>query len=75
MARSTIGRSLQGLGGETARSEPGRVRRPGGGCKPETEKQPELLNALEALVEPTARGDTERPLRWTSESCRRLANA
>ena len=63
------------LGGETPPSEPGRVRRPGGGRKPETEKQPELLNALEALVEPTALGDPERPLRWTSKSCRRLANA
>ena len=75
VARSTIGRGLRELGGETPPSEPGRVRRPGGGRKPETEKQPELLNALEALVEPTARGDPERPLRWTSKSCRRLANA
>ncbi len=75
VARSTIGRGLSELGGETAPSEPGRVRRPGGGRKPETEKQPELLSALEALVEPTARGDPERPLRWTSKSCRRLSNA
>ena len=75
MARSTLGRGLSELGGETAPSEPGRVRRPGGGRKPETEKQPERLSALEALVEPTARGDPERPLRWTSKSCRRLSNA
>ena len=74
-ARSTIGRGPSERGGETAPSEPGRVRRPGGGRKPETEKQPELLSALEALVEPTARGDPERPLRWTSKSCRRLSNA
>ena len=26
-------------------------------------------------MEPTARGDPERPLRWTSKSCRRLSNA
>ena len=75
MARSTIGRDLRELGGETPPSEPGRVRRPGGGRKPETEKQPQLLNALEPLVEPTAPGDPERPLCWTSKSCRRLANA
>ena len=31
VARSTIGRGLSELGGETAPSEPGRVRRPGGG--------------------------------------------
>ncbi len=75
VACSTIGRGLRELSGETAPSELGRVRRPGGGRKPETEKQPELLSALEALVEPTARGDPERPLRWTSKSCRRLSNA
>ena len=75
VACSTIGRGLRELGGETAPSELGRVRRPGGGRKPETEKQPELLSALEALVEPTARGDPERPSRWTSKSCRRLSNA
>ena len=67
-ARSTIGRGLRELGGETAPSEPGRVRRPGGRRKRETEKQPELLNALEALVERRARGDPERPLRWTARS-------
>ena len=49
MARSTIGRGPSERGGETAPSESGRVRRPGGGRKPETEKQPELLSALEAL--------------------------
>ena len=75
VACSTIGRGLRELSGETAPSELDRVRRPGGGRKPETEKQPELLSALEALVEPTARGDPERPLRWTSKSCRRLSNA
>ena len=75
VACSTIGRGLRELSGETAPSELNRVRRPGGGRKPETEKQPELLSALEALVEPTARGDPERPLRWTSKSCRRLSNA
>ena len=30
---------------------------------------------LEALVEPTTRGDPEAPLRWTCKSGRRLAKA
>jgi hypothetical protein len=30
---------------------------------------------LEALVEPTTRGDPESPLRWTGKSVRRLAQA
>jgi hypothetical protein len=30
---------------------------------------------LEALVDPTRRGDPESPLRWTTKSCRKLAEA
>ena len=38
-------------------------------------RQPTLLADLEALVEPTTRGDPELPLRWTCKSVRRLAQA
>src|SRR4051795_801246 len=34
-----------------------------------------LLPDLEALVEPTTRGDPQAPLRWTCKSVRRLAQA
>jgi hypothetical protein len=51
----------------------GRVRRPGAGGKPLTATQPGLKAALDALVEPTARGDPESPLRWTCKGVRRLA--
>ena len=34
---------------------------------------PTLLQDLEALVEPTTRGDPQSPLRWTCKSTRRLA--
>lgn len=50
-----------------------RIRRPGGGRKRRTETDPDLRAALEKLVEPTARGDPESPLRWTVKSTRRLA--
>jgi Rhodopirellula transposase DDE domain len=50
-----------------------RVRFSGGGRKPLIETQPGLPSALEALVEPTARGDPESPLRWTCKGVRRLA--
>ncbi len=50
-----------------------RVRRPGGGRRPLTETDPDLLAALEALIEPTTRGAPESPLRWTCKSTRRLA--
>ena len=51
-----------------------RVRRPGGGRRAITESDPELLAALEALIEPGTRGDPESPLRWTCKSTRRLAD-
>ena len=52
-----------------------RVRRPGGGRRPLTETDPTLLADLERLVEDEARGDPERPLRWTVKSTRQLAAA
>ena len=51
----------------------GRVRHRGGGRKPLTEEVPALLSALEALVEPTTRGDPMSCLRWTCKSTRKLA--
>jgi hypothetical protein len=60
MSRNTIGAGVR----ETP--EPlreGRIRRPGGGCKPCTHQDPNLMKALESLVEPTERGDPRSPLR------------
>jgi len=50
-----------------------RVRRRGGGPKSLTETDPGLMAALEALIEPTTRGDPGSPLRWTCKSTRNLA--
>ena len=50
-----------------------RLRKPGGGRKSLTDSDPELMNALEALVEPTTRGDPMSPLRWTCKSTTHLA--
>ncbi len=52
---------------------PRRVRRIGGGRKTLTENDPGLMAALDALVEPTTRGDPMTPLRWTCLSVRTLA--
>jgi hypothetical protein len=51
-----------------------RVRRPGGGRKRLAVTDPDLLTALEALIDPVTRGDPESPLRWTCKSTRRLAD-
>jgi hypothetical protein len=50
-----------------------RVRQQGGGRKRLSEQDPGLVAALDALVEPMARGDPMSPLRWTCKSTRRLA--
>lgn len=48
-------------------------RAPGAGRTPLEKKHPGLVMALDALVNPTTRGDPESPLRWTCKSVRRLA--
>jgi hypothetical protein len=51
-----------------------RIRRPGGGRK-RLARDRTLLTDLEALVNPSTRGDPQSPLRWTSKSTRNLAEA
>jgi hypothetical protein len=58
--------------GRTALS-PERIRRSGGGRRRATINDPQLLPTLDALVEPTSRGDPESALRWTIKSTRTLA--
>ena len=74
--RGTIARGLSELAdGTGAVALPqGRQRRPGGGRKPLIEHDPTLLRDLEALVEPTTRGDPQSGLRWTCKSLRKLAD-
>ena len=50
-----------------------RIRAKGGGRKKLSDKDATLLRDLDALVEPTARGDPMSPLRWTCKSTPRLA--
>ncbi len=45
-----------------------RVRAAGGGRKKLADKEDSLLSALDALVDPTSRGDPMSPLRWTCKS-------
>jgi hypothetical protein len=72
IAASTIGRGLKDLEAPAPPS-PGAVRRPGGGRKSLSATNPRLLEDLNGLVEPSARGDPMSPLRWTCKSLRRLS--
>ena len=49
------------------------LRREGAGRKKSTETDPQLLQVLESLVEPTTRGDPQSALRWTLKSTTELA--
>ena len=73
ISRRAIHRGLKELRSRLSSWLTQRIRSNGGGRKPLVVTQPELPEALEALVEPTARGDPESSLRWTCKGVRRLA--
>jgi hypothetical protein len=73
ISESTVVRGLADLdGGEVPR--PGKVRRHPGRT-PILEREPGLAKDLQRLVDPVTRGDPESPLRWTSKSGAKLAEA
>jgi hypothetical protein len=72
MSRSTLQVAVAEVDGGAEVSE--RVRQAGAGRKRLTETDPGLIAALDALVEPTARGDPMSPLRWTAKSLQTLAD-
>ena len=71
LSRPTINKGMRELNNDE-RLPNLRVRREGGGRKKVTKKYPDLLPSLDAIVEPTAKGDPMSPLRWTTKSTRRL---
>ncbi len=73
MSRTTIRAGRDELRAGVDPSDVVNVRRTGGGRPPIEETSPEIVPALEALVDPVTRGDPESPLRWTSKSTRKLA--
>src|SRR6266498_1189811 len=75
ISKSTIHRGLNDLEADPEGGVPDRVRAVGGGRKKAEESNPELLDALDALIEPETRGDPESALRWTTKSTRNLADA
>ena len=74
LSRTTITKGIKEIESNEHLAD-GRVRQPGGGRKKSSIKQSKLLSALDALVEPTAKGDPMSPLRWTTKSTRRLRDA
>jgi hypothetical protein len=76
ISEGTVRRGLLELdddGGEELPAD--RVRRAGAGRPGILEREPGLSEALDALIDPVTRGDPESPLRWTSKSAAKLAEA
>ena len=71
LSRVTLTKGVEEL--QAAPVATGRIRREGGGRHASTSNDPGLAPALDRMVEPTARGDPESPLRWTCKSARVLA--
>jgi len=76
VARSTIERGVTELEAlDSVEAAGDYIRRPGGGRKRATERDPALVEALTRLVDPVTRGDPESPLLWISKSTAHLAEA
>ena len=71
LSRVTLTKGVDEL--QAAPLLPGRIWREGGGRHALTSQDPGLAPTLDGLVEPTARGDPQSPLRWTCKSARTLA--
>lgn len=69
--RKTVARGIDDLDNPD-NLPPGRCRKPGGGRKRITVKNPTIIKDLEDLIEDESRGDPESPLRWTTKSTRQL---
>jgi len=74
VSESTVRRGLDEID-RGDQLDAGRIRRPGAGRAPILEREPGLAEDLERLVDPVTRGDPESPLRWTSKSGAKLAEA
>lgn len=74
LSSATLARGVKELNNPSS-IEKGRVRKKGGGRKKATVKQEGLAEAIDKLVDPTAKGDPENPLRWTSKSTRKIEQA
>lgn len=72
ISRQTIYNGLKDL---DEKSNDDRIRKVGAGRKKVIEKEPEIVDVLEEIMDPSTRGDPESPLRWTCKSVRNLSDS
>jgi len=72
LSRVTITKGIKEITGTPVPE--GRIRRKGGGRHAIARSQPGIPAVLERIIEGSARGDPESPLRWTCKSTRSLSD-
>ena len=73
LSRKAITKGIREIAAGSAPGE-GRIRRPGAGRKPIRVTDPQLMEALEEMIDEQTRGDPQSPLRWICKSTRAIAN-
>jgi hypothetical protein len=73
MSRTTIRAGRDELRKGVAAQDVVKVRRAGAGRPSIEKRKPEIIDALDQLMEPGVGGDREAPLRWTAKSTRKLS--
>ena len=68
MSRSTIEKGISEVTHSEKMERPTRIRKPGGGRKKIKEKDPQVVNDLEAIMDETTAGDPMTYLKWTHKS-------
>jgi hypothetical protein len=74
LARNTVVAGIKEIESGTVLPSLHSVRREGAGRKFLRDIDETLLEDLNALIEPTSRGDPQSPMRWTCKSLRKLAS-
>jgi transposase len=74
LARTTIDKGIQELRNKDELKQPERLRKPGGGRKKAEDKDPTLINHLDAIMKESTAGDPMSLLRWTYKSTYAIAD-
>jgi len=72
-SRTTINKGIQELESNEDLKPPERLRKPGGGRKRVADREPNLLNDLEKIMEESTAGDPMSLLKWTYKSTYAIA--
>lgn len=73
LSRNTINKGIQELENNEELQQPERLRRPGGGRKRATDKDPTLMSDLEGIMDESTAGDPMSLLKWTHKSAYAIA--